>query len=132
MPVRPRFWFSLFAVWFAVLFLFSSQSRLHPPGPQFHNKDKVLHAAYFMLGGILLFVGLRLKKPALGLLATSLITIVFCSAVGAFDEWHQTFTPNRSGNDPYDWMADSLGGLLGALGGNCLLRVFKPGLSCES
>lgn len=132
MLVRPRPWFTLLAIWFAVLFWLSSQSRLHPPGPQFHNKDKVLHAAYFTLGGILFFVGLRLKKPTLSLLATSLITIVFCSAVGAFDEWHQTFTPNRSGNDPFDWMADTLGGLLGALSGHSLLCIFKSSGSCES
>ncbi len=122
--------FFLVAVWFAVLFWLSSQSHLHPPGPEFENKDKVLHTGYFAIGGGLFFMALRLKKPALGLLAATLITIAFCSAIGAFDEWHQTFTPNRSGNDPYDWMADTLGGLLGALGGHRLLRFLPQRDSC--
>lgn len=130
MPARPRFLFILLAVWFAVLFWSSSQSRLHPPGPQFLYKDKVLHAAYFMIGGTLMFVGLRLKKNVPGLLATTLITFVFCSAVGAFDEWHQSFTHNRSGNDPYDWLADTVGGLFGAMAGHNLLRFFKTRASC--
>ena len=57
---RPRLWFIALAVWFAVLFWLSSQSNLHAPGPDFANKDKVLHAGYFTLGGILLFIGLLL------------------------------------------------------------------------
>lgn len=130
MLVRPRFWFILFAVWFAALFLLSSQSRLHPPGPQFQHKDKILHAAYFMIGGTLMFVGLRLKNNAPGLLTATLITFALCSAVGAFDEWHQSFIPNRSGNDPYDWLADTVGGLLGAMAGQHLLRFFKTRASC--
>ena len=130
MLARPRTWFLLVALWFAALFWLSSQSRLFPPGPEFQNKDKFLHLGYFALGGGLFLTGLRLKKPALGLLAATLITMAFCSAVGAFDEWHQTFTPHRSGNDPADWMADSLGGLLGALGGHCLLRLLPRSGSC--
>lgn len=129
-PAHPRFWFALVAVWFAVLFWLSSQSHLQPPGPEFENKDKVLHAGYFTLGGILFFIGLRLKKPGLGLLAAALITIGFCSGVGRFDEWHQQFTPGRSANDFWDWMADTLGGLLGALGGNWLMRFLPRRGSC--
>jgi VanZ family protein len=127
---RPGFLFFLVALWFAVLFWLSSQSHLQPPGPEFENKDKFLHTGYFSLGGGLFFLALRLRKPALGLLAATLITIAFCSAIGAFDEWHQTFTPNRSGNDPYDWMADTLGGLLGALGGSVALRFLPRRAPC--
>lgn len=123
---QPRPWFILVAIWFAILFWLSSQSHLQPPGPEFEGKDKVLHVGYFGLGGMLFFLGMRLRKPALGFVALTLVTIAFCSAIGAFDEWRQTFTPNRSGNNPYDWMADTLGGLFGALGGRWLLR-FLPG-----
>ena len=130
MLTRPRLWFTLVAVWFAILFWLSSQAHLHPPGPEFEGRDKILHVGYFALGGILFFAGIRLRKPALGLLAAAFITIAFCSAVGAFDEWHQTFTPNRSGNDPSDWLADTLGGLLGAIGGHWLLRLLPRSASC--
>jgi VanZ family protein len=27
------------------------------------------------------------------------LTVLFCAIVGALDEWHQTFTPGRSGGD---------------------------------
>src|SRR6478609_4892020 len=119
---NSRLWFGLVAVWFAVLFWLSSQSHLNPPGPEFANKDKVLHTGYFTLGGTLFFLGMRHRKPALRQLLAALLTIAFCSAVGAFDEWHQTFTPNRSGNDIWDWTADTLGGLLGALAGRRIMR----------
>ena len=32
---------------------------------------------------------------------------------GAADEYHQTFTPNRTGADVFDWLGDALGGLAG-------------------
>mgnify|MGYP003467856729 CR=1 FL=1 len=127
---RPRFWFTLVALWFGALFWLSSQSHLHPPGPEFINKDKLLHTGYFALGGACLFIGLRLQKPAMGLLAASLITVAFCSAVGAFDEWHQSFVPNRTGNDPHDWLADTLGGIVGAMAGHGMMRFLPPRGSC--
>lgn len=127
---QPRLWFILAAVWFAVLFWLSSQAHLQPPGPEFEGRDKMLHLGYFALGGALFFVGMRLRKPAPGLLALSLITVAFCSAVGAFDEWHQTFTPNRSGNDPFDWLADTLGGVPGAICGHWLTQFLPRRESC--
>ena len=42
-------------------------------------------------------------------------TVIAISVFGAVDEIHQLFTPNRSGADPYDWTADTLGALTGAL-----------------
>jgi len=122
---HPRLWFILVAVWFLVLFWLSSQSRLQPPGPEFEGRDKLLHVGYFTLGAMLFSAGMRIRKPALGPLALSLITLALFSAIGAFDEWHQTFTPNRSGNDPLDWMADTLGGLIGALAGRWLPRFLS-------
>lgn len=34
--------------------------------------------------------------------------------VGIIDEYHQTFTPGRTGNDLGDWIADILGSIAGA------------------
>ena len=36
------------------------------------------------------------------------------SVIGRLDEYHQTFTPGRSGNDYGDWLADTLGAAAGA------------------
>ena len=124
---QPRTWFIAAFVWFAALFFFSSQSRLRPPGPDFAGVDKVHHTVYFTLGGMCIFMGLRLRKPGWTSFGVAVLTILACSAGGAFDEFHQSFVPNRSGNDPGDWMADTLGGLLGSLAGAWLHKRLKRG-----
>ena len=119
---RPRTWLILLALWWVTLFILSHQSHLHPPGPDIENIDKVEHATYFTLGGAIFFLWLRNARPGLSFFTAAVITILFCSAVGALDEFHQTFVPNRSGNDPGDWAADTLGGLLGSLVGRWFQR----------
>ncbi|MFZ4766000.1 MAG: VanZ family protein [Roseimicrobium sp.] len=119
---RPRTWFVALALWFTVLFAISHQSKLHPPGPDFPGVDKVHHTAYFTLGGICVFLGLRLAKPQAQTAIIAGLTVAFCSACGVFDEVHQSFIPNRSGNDLGDWLADTLGGVLGALAGSRIYR----------
>ena len=119
----PRFWFILVTVWFVVLFILSNTSNLHPPGPEFEYKDKVLHALYYSMGGAWFFAGMRLFNPTRSALMTAVFTVLFCSTVGIFDEWHQSFIPNRSGNDFGDWCADTFGGVLGSSFGIFVLRL---------
>lgn len=126
---NPSLWWSLVAVWFSLLFVLSSISHL-PPGPQILNFDKFEHTAYYSLGAACFYLARRFKNRTLTGLATAIATVLFCMAVGAFDEFHQSFVPNRSGNDPYDWMADTLGGFLGSLFGwiaFCFLSRRSPG-----
>lgn len=126
----------MLAVWWVALFILSHQSHLFPPGPDIQNIDKVEHAAYFTLGGLFFFLGLRAWRPDMRTLAASALTILFCSVIGALDEFHQSFVPNRSGNDPGDWMADTLGGLIGSILGIWMHRRLKAKkascASCES
>lgn len=119
---RPSIWFLAVAVWFGVLFFLSHQSHLTPPGPQFDNRDKVYHAGYFTLGATCFFIGLRLWRPTWRLPVLVTLTVLLCMGVGAFDEIHQSFIPNRSGNDFGDWLADTAGGFIGSLCGAVLLR----------
>ena len=49
--------------------------------------------------------------PGKGFIVSALLLSFF----GATDEWHQQFTPGRSGKDVGDWTADSIGGLAGSL-----------------
>ena len=72
------------------------------------------HFLYFAVGGLLLAWLLRRTlrwqgwKLACGvLLAMALI--------GGLDEFHQLYTPDRSGADRLDWLADATGGFLGAV-----------------
>jgi VanZ family protein len=119
---RPRTLLILLAIWWVALFILSHQSSLFPPGPDIENIDKVEHLAYFTLGGVLFFLWLRTVRPGLRFLSAAALTILFCSVVGALDEFHQSFVPNRNGNDPGDWIADTLGGVLGSLVGQWIHR----------
>lgn len=130
---RPRTWLVLLAVWWTTLFILSHQSHLDPPGPDIANIDKVEHAIYFTLGGLCFFCGLRAWRPGTSFLVAAGFAIVFCSVIGALDEFHQSFIPNRSGNDPGDWAADTLGGLFGSVAGAWVhTRLTRQKAPCDS
>ena len=42
------------------------------------------------------------------------LVVVLISFFGMTDELHQLSTPGRRGADVYDWLADSLGAMIGA------------------
>ena len=114
----PRFWVGCFILWFVVLNLLSHGNRFHPPGSFFSLEvphiDKIVHFGYFFGGGGLLAAALYFaKNPSWGRLA--LIVTLILSLIGILDEYHQSFFANRTGNDPGDWLADTLGALCGAL-----------------
>lgn len=90
------------------------------------HADKILHFTYFFFGGIACAGWLfRLRPEAPDWKRIVLLSIVLLSAVGVIDEWHQSHTPNRSGNDPGDMMADFLGAAAGAFAFKSLHRRFR-------
>lgn len=126
----PQFWRVLVLLWFGTLYWLSSQSHLPSP-PSFEGIDKLEHAVFFAAGGLCFLLALRLAGFAKTTRAAILVTVLFCAAVGGFDEWHQTFTPGRSGGDVWDWTADLCGGFLGAvlaMGLQPWLQVKNPGV----
>ena len=110
----PTLWRLLVLLWFGVLYWLSSQSHLPSPA-KFEGVDKIEHTVFFAAGGVCFLLGLRLAGLVKATWAAILVTMLFCGTVGGFDEWHQTFTPGRSGGDVWDWTADLCGGFLGAL-----------------
>ena len=118
---RPQLWFAAWGAWFLTLNVLSSMSH---PGPKIDlvGFDKVVHTGFFALGGILLALALRLRRPSpmgpqgpqgpLSWPRIALLVLAAGAAIGWFDEWHQSFTPGRHGLDHYDWLADVLGSLL--------------------
>ena len=110
---QPWFWFVAYACWFMLLFFLSGQSSVGPKIDTFKHSDKVLHAIYFTNGTAALVMGLMLLRPGMERRRLFLIGVVASLLIGAFDEWHQTFTPGRSGNDLGDLAADVVGGVLG-------------------
>lgn len=119
-----RFWDTMVLVWFCALFVVSSISRL-PPGPNISNFDKFEHTAYYSLGAACFYLARRLKSPSMTAWRVLFWTVVFAMGVGAFDEFHQSFTPGRSGNDVYDWLADTLGGFIGSFFGWIAFRALS-------
>lgn len=122
---KPSTWFILLALWYATLFFLSSQPMLHPPGPKFAYQDKVAHATYFAIGGVILYIALKLARPQWKVTRICLLVILFCSCIGALDEFRQHFVPNRNGNDPGDWAADTLGGFIACVIAPQVLKLFR-------
>lgn len=127
---RSAFWVFGWMIWFGTLFVLSSMSH---PGPEMHinHIDKVEHVVFFAAGGmcLVLWRALRGKADVAAALAgfrwirLVLLALIVGGAVGWFDEWHQTFTPGRSGLDVYDWLADLTGSLLATPAAWLALRV---------
>ena len=110
----PTLWRVLVLLWFSVLFLLSAQSSLPSP-VSFEGVDKLEHMIYFAGGGMCFLLSLRLAGFAKATGTAILTAVAFCAIIGGFDEWHQTYTPGRSGGDIWDWTADTLGGFFGAV-----------------
>lgn len=109
----PRLAILCWAGWLGTLWWLSSRSVPVAKLPTFQFADKVAHFGYFFVGGILLSMALRDVLPKW---KTRALSVIIASAlIGAGDEFHQSFVPNRFGNDPWDWLADVLGGTAAAL-----------------
>jgi VanZ family protein len=90
------------------------------PPPMPNGSDKVVHfSAYALLGASVAWAArMRFVRGAvIGALALSLL--------GAVDEWHQQFIPNRR-MDLRDWVADTAGAVTGLLLVTALARRREP------
>jgi len=104
---------SLFVIWLVGLWVLSSTPGEDLQLPAFFGADKLAHVLYFAVGGALLALSLRAVNSWKRWRV--IWTVVLAMAViGALDEFHQLHTANRSGADPLDWLADCVGGFLGA------------------
>ncbi|MBV6499626.1 MAG: hypothetical protein CJBNEKGG_02088 [Prosthecobacter sp.] len=111
---KPLLWWLAVLAWAALLWMLSANTPL-PSGPSFPLKDKFLHGTYFTGGAFCFLTALFGKSRPLPTSARFLLAgLLFTGIIGAADEFHQTFTPGRFGNDPWDWLADLSGGLLAA------------------
>jgi len=111
--LSPLLWRVLVIAWVGVLYWLSEQSSLPQPA-KFEGVDKLEHTIFFAAGGACFLLGLRLAGLVPRTFDAIAVTVLFCSIVGGLDEWHQTYTPGRSGGDIADWLADSVGGIIGA------------------
>jgi VanZ family protein len=107
-------WVSVVA-WAATIYWFSSRT-----GPQieelnvFQLSDKVAHFIAFFAGAPPIVLALR-WSTSWSWRRIAIVAACVLMMYGAADEYHQTFTVNRSGADVWDGLADALGGLTGTL-----------------
>lgn len=103
-----------FAAWFVALYVLSSIPGKHFGESPFTWADKSVHFALFFSGALpftLAMLGtLRLPTAMIGLLAWLAMV-----GVGVLDEYHQVFTPGRSGMDRGDICADAIGAAVGVV-----------------
>lgn len=72
--------------------------------------DKLIHFVLYFVFSLLIYRALRFqtKIPVLSKYAVW-ISLFLAVLYAASDEYHQSFVSGRS-SDPFDWLADSLGG----------------------
>ncbi|QQL44203.1 VanZ family protein [Sulfuriroseicoccus oceanibius] len=118
---RPVFWGLLFIAWYALLYYLSSGPVTVRTGWTIPHADKIIHFLYFAGGGTGLHLLLRFhpRSRELALWKRIAIVTLTIALLGWLDEWHQSTTAQRNGNDIYDWTADVLGGL-------CSVVIARP------
>ncbi len=108
-PSFSILWGLCLLAWCSLIFWLSGQSAL--PAPElFDGQDKLIHAgAYAVMAWLFWSTWNRALAGNINLLA--ILAIVFCSAYGVSDEWHQSFVQGRDAS-VYDWLADTSGAFL--------------------
>ena len=101
--------------WAAGVFWLSSLSHDELPRTAFVTWDKLNHFAAFAVGGWLAASASRLPRPEAPAAGRIVLAVLLIAAFGALDEFVQLYSPGRTGADLYDWIADSLGAIAGAL-----------------
>ena len=111
---RPWPWLAAFIAWFCVMWWLSSRALDMPQGLGFRGADKVLHFGWFLGGAGLLSAAVFFFRKGLPARTRIAVVVAVVTLAGVVDEAHQTNTPGRRGNDPWDLTADFLGALAGA------------------
>jgi VanZ family protein len=124
---HSRTWWIFLVLWWVGTFVASSLSvgPPKPPGFEIPHLDKIMHFCWFAGGGFILALAIRLRRPPpASFLVRVVLPIFVMSLLGMLDEYRQSFTPGRSGNDMGDWLADTLGGTLGVICAAWAHRIF--------
>lgn len=108
-----RRYYLLFGLaWMGFIFMMSARPSVPVP-PLFDGQDKFMHVGvYAVLGFLWARAWLPQGKPFLWRHVAG-VTLL-CAIYGATDEFHQMYVPGRDVS-LMDWMADGVGGLLGAI-----------------
>jgi VanZ family protein len=108
----PRRWWPP-VLWLGAIFTATSIPGSFLPETNVRFADKGVH---FLMYGVLalLFARAMHSPPRTTRFRVVLGAFLLVSAIGALDEWHQQYIQGRS-TDFFDWMADTTGGVIGAV-----------------
>lgn len=113
-PTQPSVWLAGVAVWMGALWVLSANSTTIEGVPPIPFLDKICHFGYFFGGAGLLSAFFYCRRPTVpNWWRLGVVVVTLLAVIGGLDEFHQTFTPGRRGNDPWDWLADVLGSVAG-------------------
>lgn len=115
-----RYWLPLIA--YCLLIFLQSSSDNPVDLPPIANVDKVLHAGAYGLLGILFYRAYRSRWPSASGWTMANASLLSAAFYGLTDEIHQYFVPGRSA-DPWDWLADTVGAMLGVAAYHALLHL---------
>ena len=101
--------------WAVSMLWLSSLPPTELPQAAFLFSDKAEHLIAYAVGGWLAATAIRASRRTATATGWFVPAVLLVAAFGALDEAVQTFTPGRTGGDLYDWIADLLGALAGAL-----------------
>jgi VanZ family protein len=115
-----RYWLPLIAYCLLIFFM----SNFKPPFdlPPIENADKVVHIGIYGLLGVLFYRAYRSCWPSASGWAMANASLLSAGFYGLTDEIHQYFVPGRSA-DPWDWVADTVGAMLGVVAYHLWLYV---------
>jgi VanZ family protein len=112
----------------AVVFSLSAQSD-PLPALTAHVWDKALHLTEYAVLGALYWRAF--DGEGVTVRTSTILAVLAASVYGATDEFHQLFVPRRTA-DVHDWLADTLGALVGvALYGWMMVRFGRKGNRTE-
>jgi VanZ family protein len=120
-----RYWLPLIA--YCLLIFVQSSSELPVELPGVPYLDKVLHAGGYGLLGILFYRAYRSRWPSASGWTMANASLLSAAFYGMTDEIHQYFVPGRSA-DPWDWLADTIGAMLGVVAYHALLHLQSSGI----
>jgi VanZ family protein len=124
-----RYWLPLIA--YCLLIFIQSSSAGLVDLPAIPQVDKLLHGGGYSLLGILFYRAYRSRWPNASAWTMANASFLSGSFYGVTDEIHQHFVPGRSA-DPWDWLADTVGALLGVMAYRAFLYVAaRRSLSCR-
>jgi VanZ family protein len=102
-------WGICLLAWCSLIFWLSDQPTLPTPDI-FSGQDKLIHAVVYAFMAWLFWFTWKAKLAG-NLSMLAVLAVVFRSAYGASDEWHQSFVQGRDAS-VYDWLADTSGAFL--------------------